>query len=220
MFRGRLAIVGCVLLAAVAAQAGEIKVHNWPVQYRYVPQEVTTIGVVMDVGFWIEIINQDDVIKLEQVSIQKYEGCLDLQVKCNFNLTFTCEIVPTGTIPGTYSCAFLNSRRTGRSHHALCEARGRQHRQRARRQRGRPRCFHCRQRRTAVTVAAFAGPGPLLRRHGLAARNVDHRCIKGALAPHHDRARGSTRGSPDSTWALPRGERSFTRRTDRRGPSF
>ncbi len=109
MSRGRLAIVGCVLLAAVAAQAGEIKVHNWPVQYRYVPQEVTTIGVVMDVGFWIEIINQDDVIKLEQVSIQKYEGCLDLQVKCNFNLTFTCEIVPTGTIPGTYSCAFLNS---------------------------------------------------------------------------------------------------------------
>jgi len=109
MFRGRLVIVGFLVLVAVAAQAGEIKVHNWPVQYRYVPQEVTTIDVVMDVGFWIEIVNQNDVIKMQQVSIHKYEGCLDLQVKCNFNLSFSCEIVPTGTIAGTYSCAFLNS---------------------------------------------------------------------------------------------------------------
>ena len=109
MFRGRLVIVGLAVLVAVAAQAGEIKVHNWPVQYRYVPQEVTSIGVVMDVGFWIEIVNQNDVIKLQQVSFRQYEGCLDLQVKCNFNLSFSCEIVPTGTVAGTYSCAFLNS---------------------------------------------------------------------------------------------------------------
>ena len=48
MFRGRLVIVGlAVLVAATAASAGEVKLHNWPVQFRYVPLEVTSVDVVM-----------------------------------------------------------------------------------------------------------------------------------------------------------------------------
>ena len=108
MLRGKWVIVALTACVAMTAQAGELKMHQWPAQWQYVPQEVTTIDVVMDVGFWIEIVNQSDVLKLQQVSIHTYEGCLDLEVKSNFNLTLSCTITPTGTVPGTYSCLFLN----------------------------------------------------------------------------------------------------------------
>jgi hypothetical protein len=108
MFRGRLVIVGLAVLVAMTAQAGEVKLHNWPVQFRYVPLEVTNVDVVMDIGYWIEIINQNKVLKLQQVSLREYEGSLDLQVRCNFNLTFVSEIVPNGTVGGTYSSSFVN----------------------------------------------------------------------------------------------------------------
>jgi len=110
MFRGRLVIVGlAVLVAATAVPAGEVKLHNWPVQFRYVPLEVTSVDVVMDIGYWIEIINQNEVLKLQQISIDEYEGSLDLQVRCNFNLTFVSEIVPNGTVGGTFSSGFVNA---------------------------------------------------------------------------------------------------------------
>ena len=106
MLRRKLAIVASLAFLAMGAQAGEIKVYQWPVEY--VPQEVTTLDVVMDIGFWIEIVNQDSVIKLQQVSVHTYEGCLDLQVKCNFNLSLSCAITATGTVAGTYSCSMQN----------------------------------------------------------------------------------------------------------------
>jgi hypothetical protein len=105
MFRGRLVIVGLALLVAMTAQAGQVKLHNWPVQFRYVPQEVTTVDVVMDIGYWIQIINQNKVLKLQQVSLDEYEGSLDIQVRCKF----VSEIVPNGTVGGTYSSSFTNA---------------------------------------------------------------------------------------------------------------
>jgi hypothetical protein len=59
----------------------------------------------MDVGYWIEIVNQDAVIKLKQISIHTYEGCTDLLVRTNTDLRLSCSISPAGTIPGTYSCS-------------------------------------------------------------------------------------------------------------------
>ena len=91
-----------VALLATAAWAGESKCQYWPA--GYVPQEIVDIPVVMDVGFWVDIVNQDDVIKLQQVSIHRYEGCLDLEVRCNFNLTLSCSVVSTGAIEGQYTC--------------------------------------------------------------------------------------------------------------------
>jgi hypothetical protein len=91
------------------APAGEVKLHNWPVQFRYVPLEVTEVPVTMDIGYWIEIVNQNKVLKLQQISIDEYEGSLDLEVRCNFNLTFVSEIVPNGTVGGTYSSSFVNA---------------------------------------------------------------------------------------------------------------
>lgn len=101
MRRNLLALCVTALLAS-AATAGELRYYPWPA--TYVPQEIVDIPVVMDVGFWIEIVNQDDVIKLQQVSLHTYEGCLDLEVRCNFDLTMSCSITPTGAIEGKYSC--------------------------------------------------------------------------------------------------------------------
>jgi hypothetical protein len=59
----------------------------------------------MDIGYWIEIVNQDAIIKLKQITIHTYEGCTDLRVRTNTNIRLSCSIAPTGVIPGTYSCS-------------------------------------------------------------------------------------------------------------------
>ncbi len=94
----------CILaLLAGAVSGGELRFRYWP--SNYVPQEVADIPVLMDVGYWVHIVNQDEVIKLRQVSIHRYEGCLDLDVRCNFNLRLSCSIAATGAIDGKYSCS-------------------------------------------------------------------------------------------------------------------
>jgi len=90
-----------VAMLAAAAPAGEIKTREWPTEF--IPLEVAAVPVVMDIGFWVEIVKQDIKIKLIQVSIHKYEGCVNLQVRTNFNLTLSSEITPTGVIGGKYS---------------------------------------------------------------------------------------------------------------------
>jgi hypothetical protein len=92
-----------IALPALTAHAGEIKIHDWPV--KFIPQEVTTIPVVMDVGFFIQIKDQEKLrIELQQKTIREYEGCTDMVVSANFDLTLSCEIAATGAVPGTYSC--------------------------------------------------------------------------------------------------------------------
>jgi hypothetical protein len=107
MSRGRLLVIGSIVLLATSLQAGEIKVHEWPVQF--IPLEVTSYPVVMDIGFYMEIVNQYDVIKLQQVTIQKYEGCIDVKVKTNFNLLLSCSITATGAVGGTYTATLTDA---------------------------------------------------------------------------------------------------------------
>jgi hypothetical protein len=104
MLRKGVFLLAAFVLLCNVVQAGEIKFHEWP--YVYIPQEVATIDVVMDVGYWVEIVNQEDKIKLEQEDIHTYQGCLELIVRCNFDLTLSCSITPTGAITGQYSCWF------------------------------------------------------------------------------------------------------------------
>lgn len=103
MLRQSLIVVCMTALSAAAAPAGELKCGYWPASY--VPQELADIPVIMDVGFWVHVLNQDEAIKLRQVSIHEYEGCLDLEVLCNFQLTLSCSITPTDAIEGEYSCS-------------------------------------------------------------------------------------------------------------------
>lgn len=107
MLKKSLFVVAAVTLLAVAAQAGEIKIHNWPTSY--IPQEVTEIPVLMDVGYWVSIKDQDKLkIKLQQKNIHEYEGCTDIKVSCNFELTLSTSISPVkvdgnNVIDGKYS---------------------------------------------------------------------------------------------------------------------
>jgi len=108
MSRRSVLIVGLLaVLWTVAAPAGEIRTDYWPC--ALVPQEITTIPVLMDVGYWVEIVNQDAFIKLKQITMNTYEGCTNLRVRCNADLIVNCSILPTGAVPGTYSCSISGS---------------------------------------------------------------------------------------------------------------
>ena len=99
--------VAAVALLTVAAQAGEIKYHEWPC--APIAQEITTIPVVMDVGYWVRIKDQDKLkISLKQDSIHAYSGCTDATVETNTCLTFSCSIAKVSkdgavVVPGDYS---------------------------------------------------------------------------------------------------------------------
>jgi hypothetical protein len=104
MLKRSLFAVAAVALLAMVAQAGEIKMHEWPTSF--VPQVLTTIPVVMDVGFWAQIKDQDKLkITLNQTGIHDYSGCTDVTILCNFNLTVSCSIAANGAVPGTYGCS-------------------------------------------------------------------------------------------------------------------
>jgi hypothetical protein len=103
MLKRSLFVVAAVAMLATAAQAGEIKIHNWPC--AFIAQELATVPVLMDVGYWVRIKDQDKLtIKLNQISTHTYEGCKDMNVECNFNIHLSCSISPTGKIGGDYSC--------------------------------------------------------------------------------------------------------------------
>ena len=109
MLKKSLLVIAAVALIASVAQAGAIKVHEWPstTVTTYDKIEICTIDVIMDVGYWIHIKNQNWKLEVIQVTPLQYEGCLDLQVECNFDIKLYCSIV--GIIPGTWSCWFDNN---------------------------------------------------------------------------------------------------------------
>jgi hypothetical protein len=102
-----LFVVAAAALLAISAQAGEIKFHEWPV--APIPQEIATIPVVMDVGYWVKIKDQDKLkIVLKQDDIHTYSGCVDATVETNTALTFSSSIAKvkkdgTDVVPGDYS---------------------------------------------------------------------------------------------------------------------
>ena len=100
----RSLVIGLLAVAcASAATAGEIRAYEWPC--TPVPLEISSIPVFMDIGYWIEILNQDAIIKLKQTGIQTYEGCTELQVRTNSYIRLSCTISSTGKVPGTYTCS-------------------------------------------------------------------------------------------------------------------
>jgi hypothetical protein len=99
-----LVAMAVVALLAVGVQAGEIKTHDWPCSF--VSLEITSIPVVMDVGYYVRIKDQDKLkIKLvqDEADIHKFKGCVDMVVESNFNLVLSASISKTGAIDGDYS---------------------------------------------------------------------------------------------------------------------
>ena len=110
MLKRSLVTVTVAALLATSVQAGEIKTHTWPVQF--IPLEITTIPVVMDIGFYIRIKDQDRLrIKLvqDELDIHKFKGCVDMAIESNFNLELSASISKTGAIAGDYSCSLTPS---------------------------------------------------------------------------------------------------------------
>ena len=106
MMKGCLITAAVIAILAVGVQAGEIKTHEWPCQF--IALEITSIPVVMDVGYYVRIKNQDSLrIKLvqDEQDIHRFKGCTNMSVESNFALTLSCTISKTGAIDGSYSCA-------------------------------------------------------------------------------------------------------------------
>ncbi len=105
MLKKSLFVAVAVAMLAVSAQAGEIKTHTWPT--TFVAQEIATIPVVMDVGYWIQVKNQSgNKITLSQIDTKNFSGCTNITVENNFALTLTCNIARDGDVGGSYSCDF------------------------------------------------------------------------------------------------------------------
>ena len=104
-----------VLAIALPAIAGDIKVHvPWP--KTYVPQEITTIDVILDVGFFIHIKDQDP-IKVHQDTTasnpyQTYKGCKTTDVISNFDAKLFGSVKATSAAGGSWSAKFDGSDET------------------------------------------------------------------------------------------------------------
>jgi hypothetical protein len=119
MLKRSLLVIAAVVMIASSVQAGEIKIHDWPNVVIYEPQEIFQIKVIMDIGYWIHVTNQRDKVKLEQIDIHTYEGCLDLKIKSNFNADLSCKV--NNDMGGWWSCSLTpSSVLAGSSTVALC----------------------------------------------------------------------------------------------------
>jgi len=108
MLKKSLFVVAALAMLAVTAQAGTIKTHTWPT--TFVAQELATIPVYMDVGYYVEVKNQNGIgITLQQVTVKDFEGCTTITVENNFALTLTCSIAQDGPVGGSFSCSFGDS---------------------------------------------------------------------------------------------------------------
>lgn len=104
MLRRSLVKIALAGMLAATGLAGGSKSWRWPMRHGYFPQEVCKIGVWIDIGYWIYIVDQGN-LKLEQTDINTYKACRDLEVKCNFDVVLDCTISPTGTVAGDYTCS-------------------------------------------------------------------------------------------------------------------
>lgn len=86
------------------ASAGEIFLSTFPT--TYIPQEITDIPVLMDIGYFVFIRDQDKLqIKLLPTGVREYEGCTNVEIEANFDLRLSCDIVANGAVDGDYSCS-------------------------------------------------------------------------------------------------------------------
>ena len=107
--RSLIAVVAVAVLATVA-QAGYIKTHDWPT--TYVPQELTTIPVWVDVGYYVEVLDQSkNKIKLVQKTgaPRDFVGSCTIKVKTNFDLTLTAGITSKGVVTGNFGVSLAPS---------------------------------------------------------------------------------------------------------------
>jgi hypothetical protein len=106
-------IAVAVLAMCMPAFAGSLKIHGtWPC--APIAQEMPhKIDVIMDVGYYIELVNQDP-IKVDQDSTSNdpyhtYTGCDSRQVKSNFNASLTVSAAATSAAGGSWGATITPS---------------------------------------------------------------------------------------------------------------
>jgi len=95
-----------MLAVVVPAFAGSLKVHEpWPC--APIPQEVCKIDVVMDVGYFITILDQKPITVKQDTTSSKpystYTGCKKTDVKSNFNAQLIVSAAASGDAGGSWS---------------------------------------------------------------------------------------------------------------------
>jgi len=95
-----------MLAVVVPAFAGQLKVHEpWPC--APIPQEVCKIDVVMDVGYYINIVDQKAItVKQDSTNSDPYHtyvGCKKTDVKANFSAQLLLSAASASAAGGTWS---------------------------------------------------------------------------------------------------------------------
>ena len=95
-----------MLAVVMPAFAGQLKVHEpWP--SAPIPQEVAKIDVVMDVGYYINIVDQKAItVKQDTTSNDPYHtyvGCKKTDVKSNFNAQLLLSAAAASKAGGSWS---------------------------------------------------------------------------------------------------------------------
>jgi len=95
-----------MLAVVMPAFAGQLKVHEpWPCSP--IPQEVAKIDVVMDVGYYIYIVDQKEITVYQDTSstdpYHTYTGCKKTDVKSNFTAELQLSAASASPAGGTWS---------------------------------------------------------------------------------------------------------------------
>jgi len=98
-----------VLAIALPAVAGDLKVHKpWPT--KYVPQEITTIDVVMEVGYYIHVKDQKSIKVTQDTSAsdpyKTYKGCKTTDIVSNFDAKVSGSVSKDSAAGGDWSAKF------------------------------------------------------------------------------------------------------------------
>ena len=96
MFKKTLIAVALLAMVLPAYAADTEKIHGWDpiITKKYAWTDISTIGVCLDVGYWIQIDTKGECIEVQQDSahgdpIESYSGCHSkgIVVKSNFDAT-------------------------------------------------------------------------------------------------------------------------------------
>ena len=95
-----------LLMIEIPALAGQIKFHE-PVPTKVQEVDVCKIDVVMDVGYYVQIVDQNPIIVTQDSTssdpYHTYVGCKKTEVKSNFAAQLFLSAVPKSNAGGNWS---------------------------------------------------------------------------------------------------------------------
>jgi len=103
-------LIAIALLAiALPAVAGDLKVHKpWPT--KYVPQEITTIDVMMEVGYYIHVKDQKSMKVNQDTSAsdpyKTYIGTKTTDIVSNFDAKLSGDVKADSAAGGEWKATF------------------------------------------------------------------------------------------------------------------